>query len=852
MSSTFPTTLDDSADLPTDIDPTDPTTAPSHAGQHNTLSGAVVALEAKVGVDGSGVTTSLDHLVKAATDPGHTHTPAVHDHDAAYVNEGDHTKAAHDALNVDADTLDGLDSAAFALVNAAAGGDLSGNYPNPTVVDDGHAHTGTTLSAIPETDISDGALLARVGSAETITAPWTFGEATFLDKGNLVYDVKAYGALGDNATNDTAGIQAAIDAANANGGGIVWFPPGTYLSNKLTLYSKVSLHGASPEASIIKLLNTQNTALLTTNGFVTTDASAGIYAFVIQDLSFDGNKANQTSNADSGLVQIYGYGFELRNVQIYAAEGVGLYSNWGTAGGAPGPNGIGMEANLQTVSAHDCGTDGFYWNGPHDSVWSGCLAYNNGAIGYHIGARGNGVEAVNCHSWGSSQTYAWYLEGSACHLVNCQGEGASINQVWIGASDTTIVGGNYYAAGGGTTGIVLGAAVGGLHINTKVLNFTTAALALGANDAGGNMFVLTNYSLSGATISGTLHATSVAIVAATGGATGAGATLSGDVTIPATASYKIGTDVSLYRNAANVLRTDDSLLIVRDATNAFEIFGAAVTLLLMDSTNKILHLSSDTVLRFWTDNFANIALQILGDSGQLQWGAAQDTNLYRSAADLLATDDSLAVALQLILSGNGSNVDPGNPWLRGGGDSLVVNPSAGGILYLAFDAGTGGIAFGDGAGIVTGKWKADGALAIKDGIPAPATDAGFASIYVDTADGDLKVKFGDGVVKTLVEDQAAGSTLTIAAGAITATTPFHAVDTEAAAASDDLDTINGGVIGMVLVVHAANSARTVVAKNGTGNLKLEGDMTLDNAEDTLQLIHDGTNWLELSRSNNGA
>lgn len=97
-----------------------------------------------------------------------------------------------------------------------------------------------------------------------------------------------------------------------------------------------------------------------------------------------------------------------------------------------------------------------------------------------------------------------------------------------------------------------------------------------------------------------------------------------------------------------------------------------------------------------------------------------------------------------------------------------------------------------------------------------------------------------------------GSELTIATGVITATTSFHAVDTQADGASDDLDTINGGQTGQVLVIHAANSARDVVAKDGTGNLKLAGDCTLDNVEDTLTLIYDGANWLELARSGNGA
>jgi hypothetical protein len=43
-------------------------------------------------------------------------------------------------------------------------------------------------------------------------------------------------------------------------------------------------------------------------------------------------------------------------------------------------------------------------------------------------------------------------------------------------------------------------------------------------------------------------------------------------------------------------------------------------------------------------------------------------------------------------------------------------------------------------------------LAAVDGITAPGGSVGFARIYVDSADGDLKVVFGDGVVKTLATD----------------------------------------------------------------------------------------------------
>lgn len=43
-------------------------------------------------------------------------------------------------------------------------------------------------------------------------------------------------------------------------------------------------------------------------------------------------------------------------------------------------------------------------------------------------------------------------------------------------------------------------------------------------------------------------------------------------------------------------------------------------------------------------------------------------------------------------------------------------------------------------------------LWLTDGVTAPGATAGQAKIYVDTSDGDLKVVFGDGTVKTIVTD----------------------------------------------------------------------------------------------------
>ena len=96
--------------------------------------------------------------------------------------------------------------------------------------------------------------------------------------------------------------------------------------------------------------------------------------------------------------------------------------------------------------------------------------------------------------------------------------------------------------------------------------------------------------------------------------------------------------------------------------------------------------------------------------------------------------------------------------------------------------------------------------------------------------------------------------LTLASGAITITGTVHTVDTESDGDStDDLDTINGGAnAGAILVLSDAHDDRTVVAKDGTGNLLLANDFSMDHTSDRLVLIYDGTasKWVELSRSNN--
>jgi hypothetical protein len=97
-----------------------------------------------------------------------------------------------------------------------------------------------------------------------------------------------------------------------------------------------------------------------------------------------------------------------------------------------------------------------------------------------------------------------------------------------------------------------------------------------------------------------------------------------------------------------------------------------------------------------------------------------------------------------------------------------------------------------------------------------------------------------------------GTATTIATGVITASATNMIVDTEGGAATDDLDTINGGGNGDILLLRSTNSARDIVVKHGTGNIYLNGqvDKTLSHGMDTLLLIRLGPDWGQLSYSDN--
>ena len=96
-----------------------------------------------------------------------------------------------------------------------------------------------------------------------------------------------------------------------------------------------------------------------------------------------------------------------------------------------------------------------------------------------------------------------------------------------------------------------------------------------------------------------------------------------------------------------------------------------------------------------------------------------------------------------------------------------------------------------------------------------------------------------------------GSTLTIAAGEITVVESYHRVDTQGGAGTDNLDTINGGSNGDILVLRSIDSTRDVTLRDGVDNLRLAGNFTLASVQDVITLIQrEGGVWNEVSRSDN--
>lgn len=271
--------------------------------------------------------------------------------------------------------------------------------------------------------------------------------------GGQVFNVKAFGAKGDGVTDDTAAIQAAIDAAGTNGyGGRVFFPAGRYMiSATLTVpYHHVFLQGTS-YGQDIEDYGTMPSGALYTNGLssikvtsaftpttpiIVFGTSGSTYYYQgggVSDLLISGSSAAlgspQTATAGDAIDAYNVQMFDVHNVIIENTNGYGVYETSNLPGGV-------SFARCDRVFTWLTGKTGIYFDSGMYYNWiTNCYIIESGGYGICSATPGQSFIArnhVETTQTGGSGTYrpgaGIYSAGSQTsvqdnNIVNTAGDG---------------------------------------------------------------------------------------------------------------------------------------------------------------------------------------------------------------------------------------------------------------------------------------------------------------------------------------------------------------------------------------------------------------------------------------------
>lgn len=230
-----------------------------------------------------------------------------------------------------------------------------------------------------------------LASVQTVTGAKTYNAGTLLDKGEIVFDVKAFGATGNGSTDDTAAIQSAVDACNTAGGGVVWFPKGTYklVTNPIKLYS-----GTTPTIVAYSNITLQGAGSSATNGSILTQTTTGVDC--IKALNDVANGAQALNNCIRNIALVWG-------TATLTNSGNGLYLAQ-QAGGGPSF----QQWTIENVTASNFQGSGKYGFNIESIITSSVITcqavscangfYLNGSVGGNYGSVSTSVTFLNCYA----------------------------------------------------------------------------------------------------------------------------------------------------------------------------------------------------------------------------------------------------------------------------------------------------------------------------------------------------------------------------------------------------------------------------------------------------------------------
>lgn len=473
---------------------------------------------------------------------------------------------------------------------------------------------------------------------------YILGTNTFAFAGGLIATSGSFTGPG--------GANALVLQNNLNGGNISFVTHDTSTSTSKS-QATIATNGATTfknTVNSISAFQVQNAAganifnVDSTNGKIgtinTAVASTDSQALVIKSGDASGATSNSgavtidsgSATGTAGNISI-GTGAYAHNTTIGSTTGSSAVTiQAGSSGGVLINPGMGLAFTGATSNFINYGTVGIAApTFTNRSAGTKIILYN--ALAGSSGDYALGIESATL--WQSvantGAQFKWYGGTSQAAILSGTGN------LTLGTGSGTLTAGEVRAAGGNTLSIATNA--NNKTINIGAVGTTANTTTINIANTTGNAAQTINIGAStnsGSSIALKGGATTVNIQnAGVGiGATAANGLLTiGTNTTTASGGMYFGTDTNLYRQFGGVLRTDGILTANPTSANAaFTGVHASV------STNNLLagYIAADTQFRFVT----NI-------NGLMSWGpggsTAPDTNLYRSAAAMLATDGSLTV-----------------------------------------------------------------------------------------------------------------------------------------------------------------------------------------------------------------